>query len=554
MKTIDKKKQNGEVFTPQGLADFLANRMLPYLKKEVSLRVCDPSCGDGALLCAMAKALTGTVTYPFTLTGTDKDNDFLCKAETNLQKMFPTCEMSFELKDFIEEKVDSLFGSHERYDVIVGNPPYVRTQALGNDKSQAIAKLYGLNGRVDLYYPFLINMTDSLDEGGILGVITSNRYISTKSGESIRKYLLEHYDVLEIIDLGDTKLFDAAVLPAIFIGRKNLSKTKNDRGLFFKIYENQNGVISTVKRDTVYNILNSYKTGCYDVNGICYDYSAGTFTRPEVLTDIWQMNTEEEHNWKNIIKSNTYCYVGDKFKVRVGVKSCADEVFMNDALFESKDKPEDVFFRNMISQENITAWTISDNLFHVIYPHYDNKGKKDVLDIEDYPLAKAFFIKNEARLKKRTYIMKSKRKWYEYWVPQNATLWKYPKLVFPDISVEPRFAIDTTGSIVNGNCYWIYASNEEDLNLLYLIEGVANSNLMIRYHDLTFNNKLYSGRKRYLTQYVEKYPIPNPNSVASKRVIAIAKELHNDTELEMRDDLLTELNTMVERAFGFTQD
>ena len=126
--------------------------------------------------------------------------------------------------------------------------------------------------------------------------------------------------------------------------------------------------------------------------------------------------------------------------------------------------------------------------------------------------------------------------------------------MFPDISVEPRFAIDTTGSIVNGNCYWIYASNEEDLNLLYLIEGVANSNLMIRYHDLTFNNKLYSGRKRYLTQYVEKYPIPNPNSVASKRVIAIAKELHNNTELEMRDDLLTELNTMVERAFGFTQD
>ena len=77
MKTIDKKKQNGEVFTPQGLADFLANRMLPYLKKEVSLRVCDPSCGDGALLCAMAKALTGTVTFPFTLTGSDKDNEHL---------------------------------------------------------------------------------------------------------------------------------------------------------------------------------------------------------------------------------------------------------------------------------------------------------------------------------------------------------------------------------------------------------------------------------------------------------------------------------------------
>ena len=58
-------------------------------------------------------------------------------------------------------------------------------------------------------------MTNALKKGGILGVITSNRYISTKSGSDIRKYLLDNYEIIEIIDLGDTKLFDAAVLPAI---------------------------------------------------------------------------------------------------------------------------------------------------------------------------------------------------------------------------------------------------------------------------------------------------------------------------------------------------
>ena len=461
--------------------------------------------------------------------------------------------MSFELKDFIEEKVDSLFGCQNRFDVIIGNPPYVRTQALGNEKAQALAKLYGLNGRVDLYYPFLINMTDSLEDGGILGVITSNRYFSTKSGESIRKYLLEHYDILEIIDLGDTKLFSAAVLPAIFIGRKNLSKIKKDRGLFFKIYESQKGISPNTDYNSIYDILNSCVTGYYNIDRTCYDYSVGNFSRPENLTDIWQMNTEDEQIWKDVIKANTCFYVGERFKVSVGVKSCADEVFLDKTIYKSKNKPEDVFFKNMISQENITAWSISDNLFYVVYPHFDNNGAKGVLDIEQYPQAKAFFMKHEERLKQRAYLMKSKRKWYEYWVPQNATLWKYPKLVFPDISVEPRFAIDTTGSIVNGNCYWIYASNDEDLNLLYLIEGVANSNLMIRYHNLTFNNKLYSGRKRYLTQYVEKYPVPNPNSAASKKIIAIAKKLHDNTELEKRNALLTELNTMVEIAFGLTQ-
>ncbi len=120
--------------------------------------------------------------------------------------------------------------------------PYVRTQVLGSEQSQILAKKFKLKGRVDLYYPFLIAMTESLKEGGILGVITSNRYLSTKGGESIRNALAENYTILELIDLGDTKLFDAAVLPAILIGRKKEGKKdKSSTPKFLKIYEELNG-------------------------------------------------------------------------------------------------------------------------------------------------------------------------------------------------------------------------------------------------------------------------------------------------------------------------
>jgi adenine-specific DNA-methyltransferase len=132
-----------------------------------------------------------------------------------------------ELVDLSDEQLSLGFGDSKELssvncsaDIIIANPPYVRTQILGSQKSQELAKKFNLKGRVDLYYPFLISMTESLKEGGILGVITSNRYLSTKGGESIRKYLVDNYEILEVIDLGDTKLFDAAVLPAIFIGRK----------------------------------------------------------------------------------------------------------------------------------------------------------------------------------------------------------------------------------------------------------------------------------------------------------------------------------------------
>ena len=106
-----------------------------------------------------------------------------------------------------------------------------------------VAKKYNLKGRVDLYYPFLIAMTHALKENGIVGVITSNRFLFTKSGNSVRKFLFENYDILEVIDLGDTKLFDAAVLPAIFIGRKK-KNTKNK--FYFELTINLFGIINKI--------------------------------------------------------------------------------------------------------------------------------------------------------------------------------------------------------------------------------------------------------------------------------------------------------------------
>ena len=102
---------------------------------------------------------------------------------------------------------------------------------------------------------------------------------------------------------------------------------------------------------------------------------------------------------------------------------------------------------------------------------------------------------------------------------------------------------------MNGNCYWIYASNEEELNLLYLIAGIANSNLMVKYHDLCFNNKLYNGRRRYISQYIEKYPIPNPNTIYARKIIEIAKKLHSHVPECEYNNLISVLNETVDLAF-----
>jgi hypothetical protein len=75
---------------------------------------------------------------------------------------------------------------------------------------------------------------------------------------------------------------------------------------------------------------------------------------------------------------------------------------------------------------------------------------------------------------------------------------------------------------------------------------------MTRFHDLAFNNKLYSTRRRYITQYVTKYPYPDPLLPASKALIALAKRLVRRCELgePLPETSQAELDALVQEAFG----
>ena len=457
-------------------------------------------------------------------------------------------------KDFLEVAVEKEYSQYA--DVIIANPPYVRTQLLGAAKAQEISKTFGLDGRVDLYYAFIIGMTNILKKGGLLGILTSNRYLTTKSGAPIRKFLLEHYDILEIIDLGDTKLFDAAVLPAIFIGRKKNSKGQISCPCnYSKTYEYMGtNVVSATSVSSVYDIIRSSQSGIYQLadKGLRYEHSVGLLKHNASPDSIWQMTNEQENAWIDSVLAHSSFVIKDFFKVRVGIKSCADNVYIKAHWEEEKYQPEQALLLNLISSENITAWhTNLEQCSKVLYPHYSYQGKRYAVSLDAYPQTRQYLEQHRNQLISRTYLEEAHRLWYEMWVPQNPALFKMPKLVFPDISLEPRFAYDNTGAIVNGNCYWIVAQNQEEEQLLYLIEGVANSRLMVKYHDLRFNNKLYSGRRRYLTQYVEKYPMPNPENIYSQKVIEIAKQLNACKDESAKCCLIAELNTNVEKAFGF---
>jgi adenine-specific DNA-methyltransferase len=562
MITKEQIKNTGATFTPKELAVFLAERIAFYAQSKNN-RVLDPACGEGELLIAMGDVLSEK-SIDFSLTGYDANEQYLSFAKDRLF-CFGKDKSDLVHEDFLLSvdvtsagNTPSLFDEctssvNNSYDIVIANPPYVRTQILGTEQAQNLARKFNLKGRVDLYYPFLMAMTESLKEGGILGVITSNRYLSTKSGESVRKYLSENYEILELIDLGDTKLFDAAVLPAIFIGKKKKQKSASSAN-FIKIYEELNGYKGDlISEESVYGILKNNLSGYFvSANGKRYKKSSGALKYKVGSTSCWEMLSNNESEWIAKIDKATKNRVEDFFKVKVGIKSTADKVFISDKWEElNGTKPEDELLKELISQENIEPWNATDNFqLKVLYPHISVNGEKQTVDIEKYPKAKKFFIQHEEKLKGRKYLIDAGRQWFELWVPHRPDQWKYPKLVFPDISLKPRFYFDNGGKIVNGNCYWIVATKESDVEKLFLIQGIANSKLMTKYHDLVFNNKLYSGRRRYFTQYVEKYPLPDFNSDVVKKIIAIVKELNHSNDKTAISDLENQLEIAVAKSFG----
>ena len=561
MTTKEQIKNTGATFTPKELSDFLAERLTAYATGSKQA-ILDPACGDGELLVAIGDKLAYS-NMSFTLTGYDANAEYLNFAKERTLR-FGVEKTEFVGGDFLQaiditqnQGVLDLFSDKKSkvnaaFDIVIANPPYVRTQILGSEQAQELAKKFNLKGRVDLYYPFLMAMTESLKEGGILGVITSNRYLSTKSGESIRQFLSQNYEILELIDLGDTKLFDAAVLPAIFIGRK-IKQNKPSPAKFIKIYEELNGYKGDlIFANNIYDVLLSGQSGYFTTGQKRYKKSSGALKYAINSTSSWEMFSGDESDWVSKINNASKNKVEDFFKVRVGIKSTADKVFISDkwdALGE--DKPEKDLLKDLISQENIEPWTATDNFkLKVLYPHISVNGEKMTVEIDNYPKAKNYFLRHEETLKARKYLIDAGRQWFELWVSHKPHYWSYPKLVFPDISLNPRFYFDKGGKIVNGNCYWIVATDETDIDKLLLIQGVANTKLMTKYHDLVFANKLYSGRRRYFTQYVEKYPLPDVQAPISKEIIALVKQLNISHNKENLVNLVHQLEIKVAESFG----
>jgi adenine-specific DNA-methyltransferase len=553
---VSAEKASGATYTPVMLAEFVARKIVERaaFAGKKTLRVLDPAVGDGQLILSLLDAVKARTSAQIEVYGFDTDATALDTAARRIRAEHPAVVTSLVKRNFLDFALEqqpyklSLFAAapKERFDLIIANPPYVRTQIMGADQAQQLAQAFGLAGRVDLYQAFLLGMADVLHGDGVAGMIVSNRFMTIKGGAVLRTALSKRFSLQHIWDLGDTKLFSAAVLPVVIVAKGVSGDADPKSPSFSSIYEVRDAAELNAK-DPIEALEHS---GVVEVgDGRKFSVKHGTLDQTGGASAVWRIATDQGDQWLETVRRHTWKEFGGIGRVRVGVKTCADSIFIRhdwESAF-ADDRPE--LLRPLITHHSAGRFrAISPKKTRaILYPHEVLEGRRQAIDLDLHPHSKTYLEKHRATLEGRRYVIEGGRRWYEIWVPQDPSAWSPAKLVFRDISERPTFWIDLDGSVVNGDCYWLVLNKTESLDWLWLAVAVANSTFAEAFYDRCFNNKLYSGRRRFITQYVERFPLPDPTTRQSQEIVTIAKAIYDANHASMVEEMENRLDISLSR-------
>ncbi|HED0764257.1 Eco57I restriction-modification methylase domain-containing protein [Campylobacter coli] len=465
----------------------------------------------------------------------------------NLESNHPF-EWRFEFPEILDDD-----GNFKGFDLIIGNPPYIRQEELKELKSH-LAKNYKVyKGTSDIYtYFYELGFNVLKDRGGVLSYITSNKYTRAGYGEALREFLLKNVKFLEYTDLNGIKVFDSATVDTSILCFEK-SKSKDNK---FKYLALSNEILKTC----AYNI------------GLYKDFAE--FSQNSLSKESFTFSDENTSALKaKIERIGTPLKEWQGLNIYRGILTGYNEAFIittekrNEILANCKDEAEKErtakLIRKMLRGRDIKRYSYEwAGLWVIFIPwHFPNVEKpKTMLENEQdlkeqYPSLYKHLLSHKERLSKRNKEETGIRyEWYclQRWGANYYQEFEREKIVWASVGYIEHSFIPKDMLLQDTN-YFFSTSNR------YLL-GILNSK-PITYYLADIQTPLgNTGAFRNYKYNIEKLPIPKINSKNQNIVdelINLVDEILKAKEQDKNantQELENKINSLVYKLYNLNEE
>lgn len=410
---------------------------------------------------------------------------------------------------------DFLLGEREHgtADFVIGNPPYIRLEAVSPARSAAYRRTcLTMGGRADVYIGFFEVALSALRPGGALGFICADRWMRNQYGQRLRALVASKFSVEAVIEMHDVEAFeeDVSAYPSVTV----LRRQKQGSALVATARAGFNG--AAARRVKIWaSTKNDHRLDEPTVEGVrlpawfdgASSWPAGSPERLSLLANL-------ERTLPALEDRRTATRVG------IGVATGADKVFV----VRDTDIVESERLLPLAMARDTMTGTLQWSGHHLVDPWDSDSGRLVALD--DYPALRDYLETHAAVLLRRNVAGRRPEQWYRTIDRVSHSLTGAPKLLIPDIKASIHPVLDEGRLYPHHNLYWV-ASEQWDPEVLggLLLSGVAQ--MFIECYAV----KMRGGYLRFQAQYLRRIRVPRLDRIARRSAGDLRKAfLERDVE------------------------
>ena len=369
-----------------------------------------------------------------------------------------------------------------RFDVVVGNPPYVRQESVAAPLiARYRAEYTTVYDRADLYVPFIERGLRLLADGGRLSYICADRWMKNRYGGPLREMVMGGYALDHVVTLHGADVFDAEVdaYPSVFTIRRGTPS----------------GGVAVADSPSVETAdlvqLADDLTGPRASAAVRTVDGVGAGSDPWVLeaSDALGLLRRFEEDHPSI--QDAGCAVG------IGVATGADRVFIRPAqdLPIEPDRVLPLALSRDAGEDGVVRWS-----GQALANPFDSGGR--LVDLDAFPQLRAYFEGHSDVLRGR-HVAKNPSRWYRTIDKVRPGLLETPKLLIPDIKGGAVVAFDPGTLYPHHNLYFV-TTDEWDIRAL---QTVLRSRLA-EFQVAAYAVRMRGGYLRFQAQYLRRIRLP----------------------------------------------